>query len=1003
MFPINAPFDRILQSVVSILENGVGSSEMIEKMIKEATPSALMPTFSFLYSWTSSHNTTLKRPKNVRIAFQLIGILVTKIPPVLLITSGFDINEGINQDCCSLSSFFVSINKRIKLIREYLQPISGNGEIYPFPLTMDFKDDMWSLCDADLTLELGFENASSRAYIDHFKRMILNRVPIQFFKPYLEQKSRAEVLTRAIIEIIDELNESKTATHMQLLVGFTNVFQYTQFFATMMPNFSALDVKMLSNYIQTMPTMSPMCAVAIINQISPSVYLYNMLVPDVNGPQDHSGYTLFDKTQDTVIPHETENINIALNNYFNPPETSLGTCDDSFFKNDNYTIMDLLVYLITDKSDYNKKSIKIVNTLAQGREIKTDYLYALGSLHMNRIVTLVNGQITSCVEKTMFKRRFISFIKGLTCQMCPTMSDKIGTYLMKNTSGKPQKEMNYLITILSTTMMENVLNSPNETIIPFAIDFAKRANPDGPRHLIRRILLNDLPKIGPKVQAAILDCNDIVILLSFADALVNATMVHTCAQRDEKLDLVKSIMNKLPFEFKPLDDTFRRIEITSVKNFFDESQFNESSVRLIKKFMVASSQYLPPIDDIELIQILMFSTSMNNNEFASRLIERIANETFKRYKSEENEMASKEKSNGYDTTISYILKLDSITVTSTYNLAILQQCMQQALSIGSSQEAFTYIRQIEDVLKEDDVSMHWIYLLLNRFRSMIVSIPTLRITLSKVINSKISNYAQLNPDNNLMLDLTSPSYVCSIINILIKNDKPLLQNPSVVKSEYLGPYFQALASTRCQLLLSEATDKAIAEALAGPLYDTLYPWENKVDAMTQLGKFVSGLSDGIIKEFLNIINQNYTSSSIICGRVLIAMTNIDVFLSLLNTVKVQDDKLEQFMQMMLPSFYRVSGSKEAAMSIINIFLNSFQAKTTKFTSTAIDIIGFLYIKLELEQYRTEILERARILPESSTIILEAYLDPNFKQASKRPLFRPKQDPDQQKKKSKPTI
>jgi hypothetical protein len=862
-------------------------------------------------------------------------------------------------------------------------------------LTNSFTDDMWGICYPDLSLEFGFENTCTRSYIDRFKRMILNHVSLQYFKPYIEQRNYSESLTTAIIEIIDDLCNSKKASQIQLLVGFNYVLQHAQVFATMRPSYNVIDIKMLCSYLQTLPTISPLCALAMINQIPPSIYLYNMIAPDENSETELPGYILLDRSYDQTIPPNSDEIRDTFDSYFNKKKI---TYNFDLKKVDSALM--LIKYLAASEGELGKKVINIVNTFAQCNNIPIDYIFAFGPIHIIRIITIINTQLKLCTTNNMFKENFFGFIKGIVCYISPLFSDKIGSYLTKNAATKPPEEISYLIIILSISMMENILNSPNDIIIPFAIEIAKKINPEGPRHLIRRILVNDRPKIGPKTKESLLECNDIIILLTFADALLNATMVHTCSQRDEKLQLLKSIMDKLPFVFAEIDHNNKRIEILSIKPQFDANLFNLSSLQLIEEFKrVFSTGYNIQYDNIFLFQLIIFSTEMRNRSFATQILSKISSVACTQFDREEAETASSKL-----TTVALILTKNDITASSSYSLALLQQAIQQAILFGHEKEALNIIRTVEKVLMKDDVAVHWIYLLLYRFRPFLKSEPIAMNSLSNIINARIIKFATMGDESDLRINANAPGFVYKIIRILLNNDMPLIQSPTVITNEYLGPYFQALVVTQCQVLLSNLLDIEIFNELSKPLSDDFYLWDDKVSALTHLGKFVSGLSPDITISFIKGIANKLTPDSVICGRVLLATMNIDLFVSFIKDVQIQADKLELFMQMLLPSFYRVYGDKSAAKDIIFILLNNIQTRKAGFLNTVIDVIGFLYIKLELYEFREEILARSReILLDSSASTLEAYLDPRFEQVNRRPFLKPKQVTDQPKKKNKSTI
>ena len=975
MISIRNSFDNVLKSVVSLLEGKDNSVEKVEKLIRESTPNSLLPTFYFLNNWIETHTAkemSLNRSKITRIAFQLFGFVSGKIPPILIVMSGFDLNQGINSECSNLSSYFMNVHKRISQIKEFLKPQNCYGQIFPFPINNDFKDDMWNSCDADLSAELGNSSSEGQFYIEYFRKMMLNKIPIQYFKPYIEQKIAQEALTMAVISIIQDINNKKDATHFEILASFTYVMEYAQTFILSHPSIP-FDTQLLCSYIQSMPTISPFLEIAIMHQVQTTNFLYQMLTP--NESIQKTQYLTFDKSNDILkenLSPAVANIDKAFHDFFiKEQELKQQQPQQQVSIPAIWDLNSFLEYILYDKTENSKKTTTIIPKPTGKEQLTPNHIFALGYFHMNKIVQLINRSIEKCAQRDWFKDPFVTSIKHLVFHMAPTMSDTISNYTL-NAGIKQGQDTNtivLLLNILSSYMMPVLLHSPNDSTFPFALEALKTFSKENrslhsPRHLIRRLLLYDRIKLGPKTINCIKECQDVIALLLIADALSNPTMVHTCSQREEKLALREEILNSLPFEFEKTEEY---VSILNVFDKYDESRFNKESNELIHNYYSIVNDN-PRKIQLNAIEIALFSSKMRSEEFAATITKQL---------------------NQNISTSSYekfppLVKGD---VDDKYvYMSLSQQCIKILYRYQMLDIANPLLQRCGSCFISDNCVLHWIYMFTQQFRAKMDN--STKTFLYKIVIERHDTFS----DVNLLPSINSTININTLINLLIANDGPLIQPPKSITNEYLSPFFLAMNYCQTLFLLSEQVDKSlISTSLIEAVYSYKYPWANRTEALVMIGRFVSGLTPALIKEFIKeLINREACDSAIICGRVIFAMCGIDVFLEQL-AIGCPPTKIDFFMKMVLPSFYRVHDNKKAEHDLIDLLLQTLSSRQAKnIQNTIIDIIGFLYIKLELNEFRNEILSTAKTLLESDKLsILEAYLDPDFKQENKRPLFRPK--------------
>lgn len=969
--------DLALAQTVKFLCSEDGNYQTLKEMVSEFPATQLVSTFSYLSYWISDTLSKHKLKYNdgkIQQCLHLLNLIFAKVPPLILMNGSFDLNWGISQPHWALQEFYQKINKRITIIRSYIKPQSAFGQIYPFPLSNEFKEDYYTTFNPNLSIDLGIDQDYQYAAKNHFKKLLRNRAHQQMFESLLDSQMK-QVLTQAIIELIDEVNEDPNLTHEQMISTFSSLFFYISSFSFHV----YVDAQKLCEYIKTCDYLSPAFALSIISVFSNNLCHFQYLMPKVlmeDQNSEFSGYNIVDRTSDNKLSDFFSMIPDLVKDYFssgnfsmqqrtNEERSKIQTQDT--LKND---LDSLLKYFHNPKIDRPTK-FKSVYMLALSTPFPPIYvvsMFMVPTRYLNMILTLNNSH-------SEFIAKFFTYIIAF---ITPT-SDKanIPLFIFHRDEKLMDGYLYLYIRGLGTKLISIAINSPMEKCLPYCISAVARY-PRTSRlthcdyhHIFRRILVADVPILGPNILEAIERCSDIVILSMYADALSNVVHTHTSKGRDDIRALRNKILNRLPIK---IDETLPYIQIEEFNT--PSREFSEISYNI---FLDVIHMTLESIKEINIDNCIfcIFSASLPmRRNFAQFVVDFLSTRLL----------------SYNDTPPQELLPLTECNKC----IPLAELCLPRLLMQGNLDLAETLAASLAPALAEDELMLHWLIKFCAEYRDFITADikKSLRGALFKKYGDKLPDSEDFRQE-----------HVYQFADRLVAAENPKVFDPDTMMREFTSPYLFEQALFRAFILLSPQSDKDIMEYLTKPIYEVRL-WKHRNECVQCLAKLAATMSSNILYEYYRKLMANDPCDlSVVAGRIFLAMIRIDIFESILDSCSASilrnSDKLDFFMRIALPSFHRLHGNFSCAKDFLCGLMVSVTDQTPRSLQEAvIDAVGLIYMKLKLFDYRKEIINSASAFSPDLKSVIACSLDPDVAKQSGGELFKVK-DPHKQKMKEKP--
>ena len=955
---LDSPND-LLTAIVNFLHNKEGNVNRIKSMIQESTATKLVPAFAFLGNWIANHiNSSDHEIDGSQPVFQLIGQIALKVPPVILLTGSFDLNWGMYQPHWHLRGFYGPINSRIIQLRSYIKPFSIYGQVLPISDSIQANNDGTSLSDVfiedpkprnetgkigdalsfpGIALELDNDPAYQSAIFIHFKRLILNHAPIDEFKQLLKHRNSRTILTNAFIDILRDLNMTRDATQEELIFGFSSVFLYINAFALA----NQIDGQMLSEFLQSRPFLSPFCILAMVNHIPTNMYLFNLLTPKEllikNDTQQSeinpSQYVMVDFSTNNPLDDFVQKIPQFLSNYF-LSAGSLGEPDGSKKKDDN----EFLSFIhLPSASLYNK--IKTVVTVSHERQ--------LGPLHVSAMGIMLLRCITLSLQKTLdetkiFTDNFCGFVKTVFAVLSPAFADQLAVKFYDSLQTQ-DKLINLTIKGSLSHLFPILLHHPtNQHLVPFCINASKF--PEAQQHarlMITKLLQCEKVKLNQTIVKALKKCEDPMILLEYIDAIPNSTHVENCEVYEDMMGVRNHLLKKL--QITPLMQPGSGFVIESINCtqaqqpilYAIDNMTSHSAIKDVTNLIRQHSSSTPSI-----YRVLCMTNYLQNRDFASFFVEKIklmlAEDAF--YEDGKSKFEQR---------------------PCDFALPIAQSLLGRLLSLSHMDLASELLTAMTKCLSADPAPLHWITRFSHRYRSMM---PKYMLqTFDRIVSTlpcadelyiRSSNY----PNPNDM--------IYHIASLLVENDILLIQNPDSINREYQSPYEHAQAFANCSLSFSAYTDEQIATMLTEPIFNFGKAWHTRDLACLCLAKLTATMNSEISYGFFSILMQKKSCEmGLLAGRLFLVNAKIDVFKRICQNcqslINKDNNKLDFFMRMIMPSFQRLKGDNSVATSLLCGFLESITENSPRvIQESVIDAVGIVYIKMKLYKSRPSLINSA---------------------------------------------
>ena len=950
----------LLSMTTNFLDNEVNSIESILNQIEETPPSQLATTFSFLCHWILDKSDKKDDPaiaSKLQNAYKILGVISSKIPPFFLLNIDFDINTGINQAPWALSSFIKPLNDRLAQLRSYAQPISF---YYYIDLRrIQYFDMFFPSHNSELDLDPSFQIA----YTMYFKRLILNHAPIDRFRILLGQRNSRIILTRAFTDVLDELNNCKTGTYEQIGFSFSYIFIYINSF--IMTN--EIDIQMLCKFIQTRPYLSPFLLLAIVNHIPQNVYLFNLLTPKeltqnleqvTNLDSSHFNIQDFTDAARSKIGPFVKQIPLIVSNYF-LCNTNQQNSDNDINVQSNDTNFLSFIHLSS-----NPMYIKMKDSLriARTRMIGAFPVSCMGILLLRWIILSLQRTIIECNENDMFSPNFCYFIKTVISLLSPAFSSSVCAKFL-DPNEKKEEITSFIIRGAYFHALHIV--AQNDTVDNFRMFLFKaltiKKAESSARLIFGKTLQSDAPKMTEKSMELVENCNDILTVLEFIEALSMSYESVTCEENKRLETYASKLMTK--YQIEKSTSTKVRTNLLFIESIRDSGQnkLNPISQKLIKII-----SQIPPQSPLRAITSLI-----ENQEEHIYVVMRML--SFTKY------MRSPDVAKYFVNHLCGILdtydpKAESMHFEiRPYEFAYLlsQTILGRLLVFGFKDLALRLFLKMENMVIHDTLALHWIVRFLTNFKSEVP--PDLLREFKNVVQ-------QLEGAKELFIEAPDDVLVERLTSLLVAKIHLLLQEPDIVNYEYSSPYEHAHKFALCNLFFLPHSNKEIARMLTRPIYDLSRIWLQREKAVLCSANLAANLSNEVSQNYFQIIMENEPNKlSIIAGRHFLIYSSIEVFAYICQTcnelIGSNPKKLDAFMRMIVPSFSRLKGNDSIASRLLCKILETVNEETPRaMQETVIDVVAFLYGKLNLKAARPTFIHSAAHFSVDLRSIIASSLD-----------------------------
>ena len=977
---------NILLSLISdFLNNDESSLEKINSLISNSPTSDLVPSFSFLSRWISErlplgpdgpnssenschennkHLNKIRSMKKMQAALSMLGKISLKVPPVILLNGIYDLNWGMYHPHWQLFDFYTTINQRIHRLRSYLKPYSSYGHIAMFPPTFHSANEFTDKNIYGLVVEMETDPSYQTALLYYFKRLILNYSPLCAFKPLIEHRNSRSILTKAIIELIQSLNEARDATHEQLVFGFSSIFLYIHAFTLS----NEIDGQALCEFLQSRPYLSPFCLLAMINHIPVNLYLFNLLTPkelalSIEQPSElkPSQYNMVDLSNSKTLNLFVKKMPTILSNYFLSYNSLSYETDSNNRADDN----EFLSFIHLSSSTLYIK-MKAVLSIARERKLSPLHVSAMGILLLRCITFSLQRTLGDCAETKMFTKNFCSFVKTVFAILSIAFSDQLGSKFFDSNQCQPRLADFTLRGAFSHLLPILLHHQNNCQLIPFCISVAKNEESKKSAYLmITKLLQTGHHTISTKILDSLSNTNDPIILLEYYDLIPSLVDVPTCEEYEKLNKFRESIENKLGITFKLLKNQIFLIESISKAQSDSgyplfttlEKMNNHNAVKLAAKFIKTYPENifttLLIFSMSQFIQIPDFSSLILNN-----LKEMLAND---KYTSDgQNKFEIRPVDYALPISLAFISRLLAIPL---YNLA--EDLLQHTVT----------------ALSNDSVPLHMICNLISKHRSLLTP------NMCQIFDSAVSHFPCA--DELYISGDDIQKRIFNISKLLVERDMTLLQNPDTINREYQSPFMHALKFSQCSISFLGLRDDEIANALCSPMYDINKAWKNRSESSFVLAKLASEMDFSIsYKFFVNIMEKSIKNISIEVGRMFLMNCKIDVFQSICQNCRSlihQDQaRLDFFLKMFMPCFTRLKGGENIATNLLCGLLDSIHYNSPREIKESVaDSVCLIYLKLGLHNSQKIIMRSTNKLDQEirNLIVAALQIDSIPKQAN----------------------
>lgn len=1076
--PINFPQNYLLSHVIRFLHGEEDNFENIKTLIDHSSINHLVLTFSFLIKWLPKHlideSTTEIYNDYIQIVIQFIGLIIQKVPPVILYHE-LPENEIESADCSHwlVSELLDPIKQRIMRLRSYILPKNVFRFHCSIPQVFSSKKDHRSYDEHFLRIEKNITPDFEAQVLKYMKSLIMNHIPIQSFQSFSTFQHSRIILTNVIIQLLEELNQARKATHEELLFAFSSIFLYV--YALAFNN--EIDGQALCTYIRSRSFLSPFCILGIVKYIISYLYLFNLLTPkefiDDNAETQENQksnkpppYVSVDLTNDKTLTPLIQKIPAVLLNYFIPKTVKKE--NSQINNNDLQDDNTFYAYMHLSTVDFNTK-MRSAFMISKDKFLTPAHVYSIGLLLLRYIIFQLQRTLVSFVDNNMFTPNFSVFVKTVFSILTTTFSEPLASKFY-DSNNNDVKIINVTICGSFLHLLPVILRSFN---IDYLINYCLKAIKDNGiarngRIMITKILQCDYPKISPELVENIKETRDLITLLIYIDALTNFKYTRNYKEANKLEESRLILLNQLIVGNTYADE----LNATSNVTFFDEKPFIfrpfkalstiDRQFNAFSKSIIQASESPTQIQSMSDLLVSLGEEDQPWVLYYFSLTSCIENESFSETMTDQIVAGLENKENKKN------LKADNFIVNKNDHYYVVAQSILGRLVYFKYTKAAVKLSQAMIPYMSNDLAiLHYITNFLAKFRS-ICPIGVLESFQQVVSNLPYSDeFYNLNrylESTTLPIGLTSTVHsnfinkVFAITKMLEQNQCKIIQNSNVVTQEYQSPFQHAMAFALCSLGLTtslqntdssniavnEITDNSlnmisnpmnsfdsafynplmdfgtgfdssanfdatpsltsgfgvdptppkqttnsntteivpenitdeIAEALLSPVTCFTKIWNNRDVAIKLCSMVAAKMDNKIAMKYLDlIIKGNNNDLYVQAGISFLMNANLNILeyacQSLTNYITDfntnfsnhgndnYNAKIDFFFKILMPSVWRIQGETRVGMILMDGILKSITKQTPKkLFNTVIDIISYVYIKLELYDNKTQIVQSA---------------------------------------------
>lgn len=966
----NTHNNSLLSKVVRFLNSKDVSFETIHNLVNESTTAQLVPSFAFIGVWLSSNsNAETMRHSTFQVAYHLLHLISTKVPPIILLCGLQDLNWAAPNYHHHHSFVFCSFFERLQTIRSFVKPfafaVENKTHLSRFSKCHSQIDSSLVNKYPGILMELYSDSNYQLDFMQHFKTMILNNTPINEFKDILCLSNSSIILTFAIIHLLHKFNNSRKLKHSQLLYYFSLIFRYINVFVAS-NNVNGL---LITHQILNMPFVSPFLLIAMVNNIPKSLYIYNLLIPkrltkgDLTVEEAKQAildqFRIVDLSFDDELNRLIEYVPQYLFSFFLESSSSFEMPTD----HPPDSIDNMLYMQLSNKTIPERFNTLVMKEIAQNQTIPPIEVISMGIQMDKFIINFVQLSISRGSFDKFLNSSFWSFFKDLQATVLPTVHDQFAPRLCQmifKDASKDEIIPEMFISGILTTCMHVIIRIPYENnAIPFFLNCMKRNNEELQnlsRLIIMKIIQSDIVHISNEVVEMLKSSDDLVIILDYINALQNLNELNQFDDVKNLKGIISTMISKVPYTMTQAP-VLTLSSLSSVTMPFNSvsNHINKIVGTYLSSNNVDLSRMLnqPNATNIHLLlRVLSSSIFIQKNESARAITEKTVSLL-------------------NSTNDNIIPKIKSFPVSSSMLvLPVAQHLLRQLLIFKHHDLAYVLIDAMSKPLLNDSIPLHWIIRFLSKNYDILTS--DVKNTFDKITSS-------LPNADELYLSANKGYKIVDIIKLIQNTKVDYQQTPDVIKREYISSQKLNIIFSAVSILVRNDNVQTIVSEIVEPIYQQ-YLLNCSPSALYSFAMLLYYMPMSIILGiFTEVMKHRVFISALDILKYYLVFAPINIFKKICESatdfIKSDDIKLRSFMYIVIPSFCRLQQDEEVATKLLCGLLENVSPKTSRsLQENVIDVVGMIYVMLKLHKKRASLINSSKNFSPDLKAIIASSLD-----------------------------